>query len=97
MLTKQELVLQVKAEVQTIGGYEETKKNVENFITAYGRVIEKALLKGEDVKIGDVGILKTVDVGEKVGRNPQTGKAMKIPPHKTVRFRISKMLKEKMQ
>jgi len=97
MPTKQELVMQVKAEVGFLGGYDETKKNVENFINAYSRVVEKALAKGEDVRIGDIGILKPVDVAERTGRNPTDGTPIKIPAHKTVRFRISKYLKDKLQ
>ena len=97
MPTKQELVMQIKAEVESLSGHEETQKNVANFIIAYSRVVEKALAKGEDVRIGDIGILKPVDVAEKTGHNPQTGKPLKIPAHKTVRFRISKILKEKLQ
>jgi len=93
MLTKSEMILKIKAELDDTV----TKKTIENVIDAYCRVAGKALAKGEDVKLTDIGVLKPVEVAEKNGRNPATGKPIKIPAHKTVRFRISKMLKEKLQ
>ena len=93
MLTKSELILKVKTDL----GDTVSKKDIENVIDAFYRVAAKALAKGENVKLTDIGVLKTVEVAEKNGRNPATGKPIKIPAHKTVRFRISKMLKEKLQ
>lgn len=93
MRTKSELVLKIKEEL----GDNITKMTIESVIDAYCRVVARALAAGEDVKITDIGVLKPVDVAEKTGRNPQTGKSLKIPAHKTVRFRISKYLKDKLQ
>ena len=93
MRSKSELIAKIKEEL----GENISKMTIESVIDAYCRVVGRALAAGEDVKITDIGVLKPVDVAEKTGHNPQTGKAIKIPAHKTVRFRISKMLKEKLK
>ena len=93
MRTKSELVLKIKEDL----GDNITKMTIESVIDAYCRVVARALAAGEDVKITDIGVLRPVDVAEKTGRNPQTGKALKIPAHKTIKFRISKALKEKLK
>ena len=93
MRTKSELIAKIKEDL----GDNISKMIIESVIDAYCRVVGKALVTGEDVKITDIGVLKPVDVAEKTGHNPQTGKPLKIPAHKTVRFRISKYLKDKLQ
>lgn len=50
--------------------------------------------EGEEVSIYGLGMFK-VDVKEEhEARNPSTGDTITIPAHKTVKFKVSKALKE---
>lgn len=53
-----------------------------------------SLANGENVRIDGFGQFKYVEVPERPGRNPKTGEAVTIPAHKTVRFTVSKTLKD---
>ena len=54
---------------------------------------QRSLKTGEFVLPG-VGRLVRVDRKARMGRNPATGEAIKIPAKTVVRFRVSKSLKE---
>jgi DNA-binding protein HU-beta len=49
---------------------------------------------GNDVMINDFGKFKKVDRKARMGRNPQTGQAIKIKASKKARFLPAKALKE---
>ena len=53
-----------------------------------------ALKKSEEVRISNIMTIIPVDKKEKVGRNPQTGKAIKIPARKGLKVRFRKTLLE---
>ena len=59
---------------------------VENFVTH--------LKSGDRIRIQGLGILEVKQMKERMGRNPQTGEAIKIPAKKKVAFRVAKDLKE---
>ena len=50
--------------------------------------------KGEPVKIPGLGILRLRKMKARMGRNPQTGEAIKIPARKKVGFTVSKSFKD---
>ena len=60
-------------------------------------VIEEALLKGEEVKISGFGIFEKKERAGRVGTNPSTGEKINIPASKSISFKPSKNLKEKLQ
>jgi DNA-binding protein HU-beta len=48
--------------------------------------------RGERVALSGFGSFRVVERAEQKGRNPQTGKALKIPAHNVVKFRPGKKL-----
>ena len=54
--------------------------------------IEDSLVVGETVKLAGFGTFTTQDKSERIGRNPKTGKAVKIPPRRVVVFKPSAKL-----
>jgi DNA-binding protein HU-beta len=60
-------------------------------------VIAGALKKGETVAVRDFGTFKVLQRAARKGRNPQTGKEIKIPASKTVKFTTGKALKESLK
>ena len=59
--------------------------------------IEQALKKGGKVSLVGFGTFSTVQRKAREGRNPQTGKPMKIKARKAVKFRPGKRLAEKVK
>ena len=61
-------------------------------------LMELAMLAGKQAKNGFVfpGVGKLVVVNRKarMGRNPQTGEAIKIPAKRVLKFRIAKAMKD---
>jgi DNA-binding protein HU-beta len=57
-------------------------------------IIGATLKKGDDVAITGFGSFKVVNRKARKGRNPRTGKELKIPARKAVKFTAGKALKE---
>ena len=58
-------------------------------------IIKSILAAGDDVLISGFGKFCVRDKKQRKGRNPATGDAMMLRPRKTVTFRCSGKLKEK--
>lgn len=56
--------------------------------------IEKSLKKGESVILVGFGTFSTAERKARTGRNPATGKAIKIPKRRVVRFKAGKGLSD---
>lgn len=54
-----------------------------------------ALVTGETVKISSFGSFSTRSKGERIGRNPKTGKEVPISPRKVLVFRASHVLRNR--
>ncbi len=63
-------------------------------VDAIFETITKGLKKEGDMAIVGFGTFKVSKRAARMGRNPQTGEAIKIAAGKTVRFKASKQLKE---
>jgi DNA-binding protein HU-beta len=63
-------------------------------VDAMFETISKALKKEGNMAIVGFGTFKVSKRAARMGRNPQTGAAIKIAAGKTVRFKASKQLKE---
>ena len=87
-MTKAELVSKIAEK----GDY--TKKDAEKAVKAFTDVITKALKKGEKVQLVGFGTFEVVKRAAREGRNPQTGKAMKIKASKAPKFKAGKALKD---
>jgi DNA-binding protein HU-beta len=70
------------------------KTQITPVINAAIEAIKDVLEKGEKAAITGFGTFALVQRAAKEGRNPQTGKPMKIPARKVVRFKAGKELKE---
>lgn len=57
----------------------------------------EAIEEGERVSLVGLGTFTLIERGPRLGRNIQTGEAIPIPPRKTVKFRPSKELSQKLQ
>lgn len=71
-----------------------TKVAAEGMLNAFVDTIIEAVKKGQDVSLIGFGSFKVVKTKAKTGRNPRTGKEIKIPAGKKVKFTIGKTLKE---
>ena len=71
-----------------------TKVASELFLDAFVETILEALKKGEDVSLIGLGSFKVANTKAKTGRNPRTGKEIKIPAGKKVKFTVGKVLKD---
>ena len=56
-------------------------------VDALFEFIKEALASGEDVLISGFGKWSVKAKQERLGRNPQTGTALRLPPRKVVRFK----------
>ena len=54
----------------------------------------KNLKKGNRIRMAGLGILQVRKRAARMGRNPRTGEAIKIPAKKKINFRAAKELKE---
>ncbi len=66
---------------------EQTKAQTERMLDATLTIIKKTVKKGDDVKLVGFGTFAKNKRKARVGRNPQTGKAIKIPAAWYPKFR----------
>jgi integration host factor subunit alpha len=59
------------------------------------RVLSERLAEGEAVKLSSFGSFNIRQKGERVGRNPKTGKEVPITPRRVLVFRPSNIMKER--
>ena len=71
----------------------DTKKALEAFVTA----TSKALKKGDRVALVGFGSFSIAKRAARKGRNPQTGKEIKIAAKKVVKFKAGAELSEKVK
>ncbi len=74
-----------------------TKRSVEEIINLFCDTVIETLAKGEDVKLTGFGTFQTRERKERRGVSPQTGMEIVIPSGRTIVFKPSKLLKEKVQ
>ncbi len=55
--------------------------------------MKDALLMGDRIELRGFGVFQVKDRKRGVGRNPQTGEQVSIPPGKTIRFKPGKALR----
>ena len=72
-----------------------TKKDVDLILSTMLDVVMEAAAKGEKVTLVGFGTFEVRDRKEREGRNPSTGKPIKIPATKVPSFSAGKLFKEK--
>ena len=70
------------------------KKQAKIFLETLTSVVEKTLKKGGDIPLSGLGKFKVQARKARMGRNPQTGEAIKIPAKRVVKFSVAKNLKD---
>ena len=87
-MNKTELIAAVaeKAEI--------SKKDSEKALKAFIDVVTDELKNGEKIQLVGFGTFEVSERAAREGRNPQTGKTMKIEACKAPRFKAGKALKD---
>ena len=80
-MNKAELIDQIAAETKM------TKAQAERFLDCTLETIKKNVKKGDEVKLVGFGTFAKAKRKARMGRNPQTGKAIKIPAAWYPKFR----------
>jgi DNA-binding protein HU-beta len=70
------------------------RKDAEAFLKGFEEVVADALKKGEKVEIRNFGTFLVKERAPRTGRNPRTGKKVKIPAKLVPVFKPGKGLKE---
>ena len=87
-MNKAELVAAIAAKTEL------SKKGSEKALKAFIDVVAEELKKGEKVQLVGFGTFEVAKRAAREGRNPQTGKSMKIAASKAPKFKAGKALKD---
>ena len=71
-----------------------SKKDVEAVLKSFIDVVTEELKKGDKVQLVGFGTFEVSERAAREGRNPQTGKTMKIAACKAPKFKAGKALKD---
>ena len=71
-----------------------SKKDSEKALKAFIDVVTEQLEKGDKVQLVGFGTFEVSERAAREGRNPQTGKTMKIAACKAPKFKAGKALKD---
>ena len=87
-MNKAELVAAMAAQTEL------SKKDSEKALKAFIDVVTEELQKGEKVQLVGFGTFEVAKRAARDGRNPQTGKTMKIAASNAPKFKAGKALKD---
>ena len=71
-----------------------TKTDADKAINGFVATIEETLAKGEKIQLVGFGTFEVKERAARTGRNPQTGKEIKIAASKAPAFKAGKALKD---
>ena len=71
-----------------------SKKDAEKVLKSFVDVVTEEMKKGEKVQLVGFGTFEVSERAAREGRNPQTGKTMKIEACKAPKFKAGKALKD---
>ena len=71
-----------------------SKKDAEKALKAFTETVSAQLKKGDKIQLVGFGTFEVTKRAAREGRNPQTGKAMKIKASKAPKFKAGKALKD---
>ncbi len=71
-----------------------TKKDAEKALDAFTDTVSKALAAGDKVQLVGFGTFETTKRAAREGRNPQSGKTVKIAASVAPKFKAGKALKD---
>jgi len=87
-MNKSELVNAIAAKTEL------SKKDAEKSLKAFIDVVTEELAAGGKIQLVGFGTYEVSERAARTGRNPQTGKEMKIAASKAPKFKAGKALKE---
>ena len=70
------------------------KREAKELVEIFFEEVRLALEQGHEVKLSGFGNFILRDKNQRPGRNPKTGKVVKVPPKKVPFFKVGKELKE---
>ena len=71
-----------------------SKKDVEKVLNSFINVVSNEMANKGKVQLVGFGTFEVAERAERTGRNPQTGKTMKIEACKAPKFKAGKALKD---
>lgn len=86
-MTKAELIATIGKEAKI------SKSSAEKAINAFTGTVMKALKKGDKLALTGFGTFSVAKRRARAGRNPQTGKEIKIPATRVAKFKAGSLLK----
>jgi DNA-binding protein HU-beta len=86
-MTKGKLIASVGKEAKI------SKASAEKAINAFTNTVIKALKKGDKLALTGFGTFSVAKRRARTGRNPQTGKEIKIPAARVAKFKAGNLLK----
>jgi DNA-binding protein HU-beta len=86
-MTKAELIASIGKEAKI------SKASAEKAINAFASSVTKALKKGDKLTLTGFGTFSVAKRRARAGRNPQTGKEIKIPATRVAKFKAGNLLK----
>ena len=69
-----------------------TKVKAEKAVDALFDAMRRAMQRGDRIELRGFGVFQVKPRKRGIGRNPRTGKEVKIPPGRTIRFKPGKDL-----
>jgi DNA-binding protein HU-beta len=86
-MTKGELIASIGKEAKI------SKASAEKAVNAFTSTVMKALKKGDKLALTGFGTFSVAKRKARKGRNPQTGKEIKIPAMRVAKFKAGNLLK----
>jgi DNA-binding protein HU-beta len=86
-MTKAELIASIGKEAKI------SKASTEKALNAFTNTVMKALKKGDKLALTGFGTFSVAKRRARTGRNPQTGREIKIPATRVAKFKAGNLLK----
>ena len=86
-MTKGELIVSIGKEAKI------SKASAEKAVNAFTYTVMKALKKGDKLTLTGFGTFSVAKRRARAGRNPKTGKEIKIPAMRVAKFKAGNLLK----
>ena len=86
-MTKAELIASIGKEAKI------SKASAEKALNAFAASVTKALKKGDKLTLTGFGTFSVAKRRARTGRNPQTGREIKIPATRVAKFKAGNLLK----
>ncbi len=71
-----------------------TKQEAEKGVNIFFDTIKEAIKNGEEIELRGFGSFRIRNRSSRSGRNPRTGKPVKVPAKKVIYFKPSKILRQ---